>query len=132
MPEPSLMQTPGGSIVEILRRRGKLKPTPTEPQPMAADSPNRIGNLNGPWSIMLRLALATYPLVLAWAVWVTSNVFADIAFRSSGDRFTAGDAAKMRAEMVERITDTTKPMQIIDARLVRVETKLDTLIERQH
>lgn len=130
MSDRFLEQTPGGSLVEIIRRR--IRSTPSEPSPMAADSPNRIGNLNGPWSVMLRLALASYPLVLAWSVWVTSNVFADIAFRNSGDRFTTADGAKLRADMVERINDNTKPIQIIDARLVRVETKLDTLIERQH
>lgn len=130
MSDRFLEQTPGGSLVEIIRRR--IRSTPSEPSPMAADSPNRIGNLNRPWSVMLRLALASYPLVLAWSVWVTSNVFADIAFRNSGDRFTTADGAKLRADMVERINDNTKPIQIIDARLVRVETKLDTLIERQH
>jgi len=130
MAERLIEQTPGGSLVEIIRRRIRSTP-PSEPSTVA-DHPNRIGQLNGKWSVLLRLALASYPLVLAWSVWVTTNIFADQAARNATDKFTMNDGAKLRADMVERIADTTKPMQVIDARLVRVETKLDTLLERQH
>jgi len=36
-----------------------------------------IGSLNGPWSALLRFLLATYPLVILWAVWVTVSITAN-------------------------------------------------------
>ena len=36
--------------------------------------PKRIGELNGPWSLLLRIALATYPLLLLWGAWVTMTM----------------------------------------------------------
>jgi len=40
----------------------------------------KIGDLNGKWAVMLKMTvLATTvvsPLIIAWAVWVTSNIFA--------------------------------------------------------
>lgn len=105
---------------------------------MGAESPNRIGNLNGPWSIMFRLALATYPLLMAWAVWMTANQFADIAFRTSGDRFTARDGATLEAKLLDRIvsgpSDEWKARVLaaekfqadVLTRLIRIETKLES------
>jgi len=40
-----------------------------------------IGSINGPWSLMLRFMLATYPLVVAWTIWVTSETFVTREFR---------------------------------------------------
>jgi len=104
---------------------------------MAADSPNRIGNLNGPWSIMFRLALTTYPLLMAWAVWMTANQFADIAFRQAGDRFTGHDGALLEARLIEKIANspgdewkarvvaTERFQSDVLNRLIRIETKLE-------
>lgn len=40
----------------------------------------KIGELNGKWAVMLKIAVLTIstvsPLILAWAIWVTSSVFA--------------------------------------------------------
>jgi hypothetical protein len=40
----------------------------------------KIGDLNGKWAVMLKVAVLTgtvvAPLILAWAIWVTSNIFA--------------------------------------------------------
>jgi len=37
-----------------------------------------IGSMNGPWAMMAKLALATYPIVvgsvLTWATWATVNI----------------------------------------------------------
>lgn len=66
---------------------------------------NKIGQLNGPWSFMFRLALASYPLVLGWCVWVTVQQFDDIAFRNAGNRFTATEAAQMESRINTRIND---------------------------
>lgn len=62
----------------------------------------QIGALNGPWSIMLRFMLATYPLVMMWAVWVTSQTFANQAFRLAGDRFTREDAVRMEVRINDK------------------------------
>lgn len=89
-----------------------------EPTPGA----KRIGQLNGPWSMMFRVALLTYPLLLvwlaAWTIWVTANIFSLIAFRDSGERFTKTDGAALEARVVEKIS-------AISERAVRIEAKLD-------
>lgn len=80
--------------------------------------PKLIGQLNGPWSVLFRIALATYPMVLAWSIWVTANIFSLIAFRDNGERFTKSDGAALEARVVERIS-------AISERAVRIEAKLD-------
>lgn len=51
-----------------------------------------IGNMNGPWAIMLKLALALMPFWIGWAVFMTHNQIKDNQFRGTGARFTADDA----------------------------------------
>ena len=88
----------------------------------------RIGNLNGNWSVLLRIALATYPpLVVAgvgWATWMTSNQFADIAFRESKETFTQADALRLKSEVFERVDSKSAILQEIRDRLVRIETTI--------
>jgi len=53
---------------------------------MALVEDKKVGQLNGPWSVLLRFLLATYPLIIVWAVWVTSSISincADIAVINS-------------------------------------------------
>ena len=50
-----------------------------------------IGQMNGKWAFLTKLVLATYPLVMLWAVWVTASQFDDLAFRKYGPRFTQED-----------------------------------------
>ena len=54
---------------------------------------------------MFRLALATYPLVLTWCVWITTQQFEDIAFRNAGNRFTATDGANMEGRLNKSIAE---------------------------
>lgn len=42
-----------------------------------------IGNMNGPWAILLRIALVSHPFVIGWLVWVTSEQFRDINHREN-------------------------------------------------
>jgi len=54
----------------------------------------KIGELNGPWALMLKLTLATYPLLIVWASFITANQIADNIFRGEGERFTKTDGAE--------------------------------------
>ena len=96
---------------------------------MSRQSPNRIGQLNGPWSVLLRLALASYPLVLSWAVWMTVHQFQDEAFRTSGERFTQLDGAKLKAEVLAAIAAAgTFPQEWRD-RIIKIEGKQDDMMK---
>ena len=53
-----------------------------------AESAKTIGGMNGPWALLLRLTLATYPMIVAWAIWMTANQFEDNAWRGLGPRYT--------------------------------------------
>ena len=96
-----------------------------------------IGELNGKWSILFRLALATYPFLITWCVWVTVQEFQDIAFRNAGGRFSETDGARLKAELIEkinampsqewrdRIINIERDQREIARALVRIETKLE-------
>lgn len=86
---------------------------------------HRIGSLNGKWAMLFKLALASYPFVLAWAVWVTSNIFAAQSFMFSGERFTKSDGLLLEARMTERVATITEWKSEILVRLARIEEKLD-------
>lgn len=82
-----------------------------------------IGSLNGPWSIMLRIALATYPILLPWCVWVTTETYESKAFRAKvkEDSFSQLDGAHLK----EAILDGQQTQfQAIVSRLTKIETLL--------
>jgi hypothetical protein len=91
-----------------------------------SSNPRTIGNMNGPWAILLRLALATYPCIIAWSVWVTVQEFEDIAFRKQGDRFTATDAARMSLEIEKRFS--TLPPDDWKNRIVAIESNQQMIL----
>jgi len=131
MSEHHLLQTPGGTLTQVLLRR--LKSKTKESSNVPGEHPNRVGNLNGKWSILLRLMLILWPvitvIVIPWGVWVTSEIFAAKAFRESGERFTKADGMSLRADVEaksnERMAEQTKLLAAISERLARIETKLD-------
>jgi hypothetical protein len=97
-----------------------------------------IGELNGPWGWLLKIALLTYPpliaAVISLVVWLVANQMKDNLFREAGPRFTAVDAelmmAKMRAELppVEwRSRITTLEAKVVENKLLleRILVKLD-------
>lgn len=99
------------------------------PSPEDASHQRRtIGNMNGPWAILLRIALATYPLVLAWGIWVTVQTFENQAFRNAGDRFSKADALMLKADILalhgQQASEQNKYLSSISDRLVRIETIL--------
>lgn len=77
-----------------------------------------IGNMNGPWAVMLRFVLASYPLLLLWGGWVTVNTVRDISFRGEGERFTRNDAE----------AQTLLLQRVLGERLTVIETKLEAMV----
>lgn len=43
--------------------------------------PSGIGTMNGPWAILLKVMLSTYPFILAWSSWVTVETIVNREFR---------------------------------------------------
>jgi hypothetical protein len=64
----------------------------------------RIGDLNGKWAVMLKLVVlfgtVIAPLLLTWAVWVTTNVYSSQYHRQSTAEFEAR-IAQMERQFVE-------------------------------
>lgn len=97
------------------------------------EHPGKIGQLNGKWALLFKVALASYPFVIAWAVWMTHNQYEDNAFRMSGERFTKTDALVLKESLIEkinaapstewreRIADIDKRSQETLNRLIRIE-----------
>jgi len=91
-----------------------------------------IGQLNGRWAMLLKVTLATYPVILAgaitWSVWVTVNIFELRAFAQQGPRWTAGagtDATAVVKEWVERKFKDEVPPKTVIERLTRLERVAD-------
>ena len=59
--------------------------------------------MNGPWAIMLRFMLASYPFIIAWAIWVTKSMYELKAFSNSGARFSLQDAYSMERRTEDKI-----------------------------
>jgi len=79
----------------------------------------KVGELNGRWSVLLRFALATHTILilpmLAWGTWITSLAFelrqesalashSMTIFMAEGARYTEKDAARDRSILREGIT----------------------------
>lgn len=96
--------------------------TPTHTNSGDATAPKRgtvIGEMNGPWALVFRIALATYPLLLAWCIWVTVQTFESKAFREHGGRFTTTDAEMMRREFDAKLA--ALPPAEWKARIIKIE-----------
>ena len=91
-----------------------------------------IGQLNGRWALLLKVALGTYPVILAaavtWSVWVTANIFELRAFAQQGPRWTAKDAEIQTAVVKEWVEDKFSnevPPKPVTERLTRLERIAD-------
>ena len=71
-----------------------------------------IGDLNGPWAVLLKVFLASWPVVLSctiwFAVWCVQSIHSlDLrqakteSWQAIGPRFTAVDANLLKAEIKE-------------------------------
>jgi len=65
--------------------------------------------MNGRWGLLMRFMLATYPFVIMWAVWVTSETFINRAFRNVGDRWTKAEAISQAREFDAKIAALPPP-----------------------
>jgi low affinity Fe/Cu permease len=88
----------------------------------------KIGELNGPWAVLLRLALGSYPLVVSWCIWITVQEFEDKAFRERGNTFTATDAAILENRLNEKIAES--PSQDWKNRIVGIETTQRDILDK--
>ena len=92
-----------------------------------------IGNLNGHWATLLRFCLATYPLLIGWAGWVTVEQVKDSEFRKMGPRLTpAMQAAKDEAHAVAILSEASRMLQShanLPGHAVMVERVDDVLSE---
>lgn len=61
---------------------------------------NRLGTIHGFWLLLFKAVLASMPLVLAWGIWVTSNVFEYRSWQSLGPRFTQDQAASLETRVM--------------------------------
>jgi hypothetical protein len=98
----------------------------TIPQPRKSRVP--IGQLNGRWAMLLKVGLATYPILLAagltWATWVTASVMELNTFMRGGPRWTEKDAQIQTGVIQQwvdaRIEAKVPPVAVV-ARLVALE-----------
>ena len=67
---------------------------------MAEKDDSSVGSLNGKWAVLLKFALATYPMVVMWAVWASSEIVTITA-----TRFDIRDGIALRTELVAKIRD---------------------------
>jgi len=90
-----------------------------------------IGQMNGRWAFLLKLALLTYPILLTagltWATWVTASVLELNTFMHAGPRWTEKDA-KIQTGVIQewvrgwvdkRLVESVPPKDVI--------RRLDTL-----
>lgn len=64
----------------------------------------RIGELNGAWAVLLRLALATYPMLIFWAAWVTVSIMTIRGFIDFA-AMTTQDGERLRVLLEHRIDE---------------------------
>ncbi len=77
------------------------------------------------WEILFKVNLIIVPLVIAWAVWATSNIYELKGFAARGDRFTQADGYQLKTEMREWVTINFPPSGLRDdIKEVRADIKL--------
>ena len=88
----------------------------------------KVGELNGRWALLLKVGLATYPIVLvlaiSWAGWVTKETLRTIAFRDAGPRWTETASRLRRAQLREWVVEYVAqnvPPQAVRTRLSALE-----------
>lgn len=82
---------------------------------MTPGNEKRIGELNGPWALMLKVALVTYgPVVvgsIGWLSWVTASIFSlegERKARDLSERMDSSVLAEMRSSIRQMQSDLTE------------------------
>jgi hypothetical protein len=84
-----------------------------------------IGQRNGPWAMLFRLSLATYPLLLMWCGWVTVNQVKDNEFRETvrQDHDRLARIESKLDQMVPAVTLATQAQYVeLLERIIRLES----------
>lgn len=63
--------------------------------------------LNGPWTVVLKVALATYPFVILLAAWITRETFFNMSVREK--TFTKEDSLRLEMRLMEKIASLPPP-----------------------
>jgi len=95
-----------------------------------------IGETNGVWAILLKVALLIVPLLIPWGVWVTRETLHNHTFRSSGERFTQLNGAQMEARLVDKISklppdDWRDRILTVEASWLAIDGRLDVIERKQ-
>ena len=75
-----------------------------------SENTKAIGNLNGRWAFLLKLFLATYPLVIAWGGWVTWETIRCAESHTS-------------SRMAEDLRTVIRDVAAIDRKIARIESR---------
>ena len=87
-----------------------------------------IGQLNGSWGLMFKIALATQPLLLLWGAWITVETVRNQYFRTAEERVTPKDLTDMERRLDRRLDD--QPPADWKARILRIEDKIDAILQK--
>ena len=93
-----------------------------------ADTSNKVGDLNGKWSLLFKLALATYPMVLGWSGWVTVEMIT-----MKANRFTIQDGIAQHEQYRTELSahaDHGHPPKWVEASVQDLKVRMDTLDSR--
>ncbi len=96
----------------------------------------KIGEINGIWGILFRINQVVIPLIVAWAVWVTTETFANKYVRDQ--HVTHLELATALDELPpqhtrDKIRNIEHRIEMIDSRIATIErhqTRILTILER--
>ena len=98
------------------------------------------------WNVLSKFMFATYPVIMAWAVWVTSESFANREFRNAGNRFTLEMGLQLELDLRREMaslpaadwrtkidttlliaTDNAKKLAVIESQMSELKAHADSL-----
>jgi len=98
-------------------------------------SGQRIGELNGQWAFLLKMVLAAFPVItslgVAFAIWLTSEAYANKAFRESA-HFSREDAAALHYRMMQEVHRVESRGDAQNAQVLVVLEQIKTRIDNSN
>lgn len=106
-----------------------------------------IGSMNGPWAIMAKVCMASYPIVmgalLTWGAWITAETLKNESFRDAGPRVTTDTLSNWdksrELRLLEEVNKTRANVLTVEwgkgfeGRLIGIEkstARLELLVEQ--